>query len=200
MKRYEGVFLFDNTSIHQWSEIEAEIRRLCDRSQADLQVCVKFDERKLAYEIKGRKRGTYVLTYFDADPGHIADLERDARLSELILRTLVLRADRISDARLAELKSLPPEQPLQPMSGDGRRGEGGPHRAKYESWSEPKTAIDEREAAAKAMTEPATEATAQAATETTTTGVTEAKPRAAAETAPEAPPAFETPEGKPADE
>jgi small subunit ribosomal protein S6 len=152
LKRYEGMFLFDNTNVHQWSEIEAEVRRLCDRIQANLHVCVKFDERKLAYEIKGRKRGTYVLTYFEAEPNRVADLERDVRLSELILRTLVLRADHITDARLAELQALPPEQPLQPLSGEGRRGEGGPPRERREPWAAGRSAPRESERPAEKRT------------------------------------------------
>lgn len=157
MKRYEGMFLFDNTATHQWSEMEAEVRRLCDRIQADLQACVKFDERKLAYEIKGRKRGTYVLTYFDAEPDRIGDLERDATLSELILRTLVLRADKISEERLAELKAWPPEQPLQPISGDGRRGEGGPFRGTHGPATERAATPRKPEAKAEPDLKPATE-------------------------------------------
>jgi len=152
LRRYEAMFLFDNTAAHQWSEMEAEVRRLCGRINANLLVCLKFDERKLAYEIKGRKRGTYVLTYFEADPARIAELERDARLSELILRTLVLRADGISEERLAELKARPPDQALQPISGEGRRGEGGPGRGR-----QPAADVEEPEAAAPAGAAQATE-------------------------------------------
>ena len=126
MKRYEAMFLFDNTNVHQWAEMEAECRRLFERIGANVLVCVKFDERKLAYEIKGRKRGTYVLTYFDADPERIDDLERDGQLSELILRLLVLRVDKLNEEELAKLQAHPAEQPLQPTSGDGRRGDGPP--------------------------------------------------------------------------
>ena len=124
MKRYEAMFLFDNTNVHQWGEMEAECRRLFERIDANVLVCVKFDERKLAYEINGRKRGTYVLTYFEADPQRIDDLERDGRLSELILRLLVLRAEKLSEAELTKLQAHPADQPLQPTSGDGRRGDG----------------------------------------------------------------------------
>jgi small subunit ribosomal protein S6 len=121
VKRYEGFFLFDNTVAHEWPGVEQEVRRLCDRIGGQLQVCVKFDERKLAFEIKGRKRGTYVLTYFDAAPERIVDLERDAGLSEMILRTLVLRADKVTEERVAELQALPADTPLVPGGGDGRR-------------------------------------------------------------------------------
>jgi small subunit ribosomal protein S6 len=121
LRRYEALFLFDTTAAREWAAIEEEVRRLCGRIGAELLVCVKFDERKLAYEIARRKRGTYVLAYFDAPSEKINDMERDIRLSELILRGLVLRAEKIPEERIAELRAHPPETPLSPMGGDGRR-------------------------------------------------------------------------------
>lgn len=129
MRRYEGMFLFDSGTTRDWNSIEQEVRRLCDRIGAQLLVCVKFDERKLAYEIKKRKRGTYVLTYFDAPPERLPDLERDVQLSDVILRALFLRADGLTEERLAELRARPPEVPLAP-SGDGRRHDEGRERRK----------------------------------------------------------------------
>ncbi len=126
MRRYEGMFLFDNGAVHEWAGMEAEVRRLCDRVGANLLACVKFDERKLAYEIKGRKRGTYVLAYFDAPPTRITEMERDATLSEVLLRSIFVSEPLLPDARLAELKAWPAEQPLQPASQhDGRRDDRG---------------------------------------------------------------------------
>jgi ribosomal protein S6 len=121
LRRYEALFLFDTTAAREWAAIEEEVRRLCSRIGAELLVCVKFDERKLAYEIARRKRGTYVLAYFDAPPEKINDMERDVRLSELILRGLVLRAEKFTEERLAELRAHPAETPLTPLGGDGRR-------------------------------------------------------------------------------
>ncbi len=124
MKRYEGLFLFDTAAVREWAAIEEEIRRLLGRIGGELLVCVKFDERKLAYEIKRRKRGTYVLTYFDAPPERLADLERDVQLSEVVLRALFLRAEQLSAERLAQLRAHPAETPLAPLAGDGRRHDG----------------------------------------------------------------------------
>ena len=121
MRRYEALFLFDTTAARDWAAIEEEVRRLCGRIGAELLVCVKFDERKLAYEIARRKRGTYVLAYLDAPPEKINDMERDIRLSELILRGLVIRAEKITEERLAQLRAHPAETPLSPLGGDGRR-------------------------------------------------------------------------------
>jgi ribosomal protein S6 len=115
------MFLFDTTAAREWSTIEDEVRRLCSRIGAELLVCVKFDERKLAYEIARRKRGTYVLAYIDVPRKRIGDLERDIRLSEVILRGLVLRAEGLTEERLAQLRAHPADVPLTPLGGDGRR-------------------------------------------------------------------------------
>lgn len=121
MRRYEGLFLFDTAGAREWPAMEEEVRRLCSRIGAELLVCVKFDERKLAYEIARRKRGTYVLAYFDAPPERLNDLERDIRLSEVILRGLVLRTEKLTEERLAQLRAHPADVPLTPLGGDGRR-------------------------------------------------------------------------------
>ncbi len=121
LRRYEGLFLFDSAVIRDWPTIEAEVKRLMERIGATLLVCVKFDERKLAFEIRRRKRGTYVLTYFDAPMAKIGELERDAQLSEVILRAMVLRRD-LSEEKLAQLKAHQPDVALVP-AGDGRRGD-----------------------------------------------------------------------------
>lgn len=137
MKRYEGMFLFDSAAGREWPVIDEEVRRLFDRIGAQAQVVCKFDERRLAYEIDKRKRGTYVLTIFDADPTRIGDLERDARLSESILRLLVTRPEGLTDEKLAELKAHPVDQPLTPhveqrrdddAGGPPRRGRDGDRR------------------------------------------------------------------------
>ncbi len=124
MKRYEGMFLFDSAGARDWASIDQEVRRLLGRIAAEPLVCVKFDERKLAYEIKRRKRGTYVLTYFNAPAERITELERDAQLSESVLRLLVVRAAHVSEERIRELQAWPAETPLQPI-GEGRRHDDG---------------------------------------------------------------------------
>jgi ribosomal protein S6 len=73
-----------------------------ERAEAELIFCGKWDERRLAYRIKGRKRGVDVLTCFETSPDKIAGLERDAKISEDILRLLVLRADGVTREMLEE--------------------------------------------------------------------------------------------------
>ena len=58
-----------------------------------------WDERKLAYPIKGHKKGVYWLTYFKMPGDGLTTLERQCEINDDILRKLVLRVDdRIADA------------------------------------------------------------------------------------------------------
>jgi len=51
------------------------------------------DTRKLAYEIQGLKRGTYMVVWFRSEPSKLVDLERDLRLDERCIRHLVISHD-----------------------------------------------------------------------------------------------------------
>jgi small subunit ribosomal protein S6 len=58
-----------------------------------------WDERKLAYPIKGHKKGIYWLTYFKMPCGNLTALERQCEITDEIIRKLVLKVDdRIADA------------------------------------------------------------------------------------------------------
>jgi small subunit ribosomal protein S6 len=96
LNAYEGMFLFDPASAIEWPNVEAEMNRLMERAQAQIVIMKKWDERRLAYEIRGRKRACYVLVYFRASGDRIAALERDVQLSEHILRCLILRVDHLT--------------------------------------------------------------------------------------------------------
>ena len=95
MKTYEAMFLFDSAAAHEWANVEAEVKRIMDRAEASLLSCERWDERKLAYEIAGRKRGCYVLTYFQGPGSAVPSIRRDCQLSDAILRVLVLRNDHV---------------------------------------------------------------------------------------------------------
>lgn len=129
MNQYEGMFLFDPTFGASFENCEAEVRRLMERAGAELLFCQKWDERRLAYRIQGRKRGVYVLTYFKAPSEKVASLERDVQLAENILRVLVLRAEGITPDAMEKALALGSEKAGDDGGFDrpreGREGRGG---------------------------------------------------------------------------
>ena len=123
MKTYEGMFLFDPTFASDLTAARTEIERILQRAEAELIVCKKWEERRLAYTIKGHKRGCYVLTYFKAPPDSIPAIERDTRLSEHILRLLILRADDITEEKMNA--PVPADQAVAPAPAPDKQEAGG---------------------------------------------------------------------------
>lgn len=124
MNQYEAMYLFDPTFGGTHENCEAEIRRIMGRAEAELLFCKRWDERRLAFKLKGRKRGVYVLTFFKAHPSKITGIERDVALSENVLRVLVLRADGITPAMM-ETASIAKTEPAEGAMGEGGYREGG---------------------------------------------------------------------------
>lgn len=92
---YEGMFLVDSSQAGaDWDGIITAIRTILEKYEAEIDSIRKWDDRKLAYEIKGKNRGTYILTYFRVDGERIQDIERSVQLSEKIMRVLILSAER----------------------------------------------------------------------------------------------------------
>ena len=100
---YEAMFLVDSGDASSWDDLTKHLAQILTRSGAELIGLTRWDERKLAYTIKKRKRGTYVLAFFAlTNGGAVAEIERDCRLSERVLRTLILTADHftVADMRM----------------------------------------------------------------------------------------------------
>jgi len=93
-KLYEGLFLIDSAeAAADWEASLTTIKNILRRAKAEIVSIKKWDERKLAYEIGGKTRGTYILVFFRADGKKIQDIERDVQLSERIMRVLILCAE-----------------------------------------------------------------------------------------------------------
>jgi small subunit ribosomal protein S6 len=93
---YEAMFLLSQGVAADFGAAIDHIRDLLGKAHAEILAMKKWDERRLAYEVKGQKRGVYILVYFKAPGGEMTRLERDCNLSEKILRSLVLRADHLT--------------------------------------------------------------------------------------------------------
>jgi small subunit ribosomal protein S6 len=94
---YEGLFLVDSgQAAADWDGIISAIEKALARADAEVVSINKWDERKLAYDIGSKARGTYILVYFNGDPSRIAAIERDVNLSEQIIRVMILRTEKMS--------------------------------------------------------------------------------------------------------
>ncbi len=122
---YEGMFLFPQTVSADLQSAVDHVTEILGKGDASIVSFCKWDERRLAYDIKGNKRGVYFLCYFRCDASKLASIERDCRLSERLLRSMLTRADHLTEEQmlavegrqqLADEIKLRAEQPAEPVA------------------------------------------------------------------------------------
>jgi small subunit ribosomal protein S6 len=96
-KLYEGMFLVDSAkAASDWDGVNAAIKKILDRAEAEIVSMRKWDDRRLAYDIRRTSRGTYILCYFKAEGKKIQGIEKDVQLSENIIRVLILGTEQMT--------------------------------------------------------------------------------------------------------
>lgn len=115
---YEGMFILDaNRFGRDPDAVAGQIPTLIEGAGGEVLVSRLWEERRLAYAIKGQRKGAYWLTYFRLDPAQVAEIYRKCELSDSILRVLFLKVDpRIVDALVEHAKVDPSKAEPQPAT------------------------------------------------------------------------------------
>jgi small subunit ribosomal protein S6 len=88
------MFIVDPTvSDEGISTIQQRLRDLATSRGAEVKKIAPWERRRLAYAIKGRRDGIYVLAELRAEPSLIRELEQQLRVTETVLRHMVVRLD-----------------------------------------------------------------------------------------------------------
>ena len=75
-------------------KVQDAVRRvntLIERSGGSPERTNLWGKRKLAYEVKHQKEGSYVLQDFQLDPNRVPELEAGLKITEEVLRHLIVR-------------------------------------------------------------------------------------------------------------
>lgn len=118
---YEGMFLVNQTAAAAFGDVLEHINHLFERADATVLAMKKWDERRLSFEMDKQKRGVYILAYFTCPTNMVAHLERDAVISDKIMRLLVTTADHLSLEEIAtndDRKGLETEAKFKAEQGD----------------------------------------------------------------------------------
>lgn len=128
--QYEAMFLLPAGAAAELEKSIGNLKGIIERHGGEILVLKKWDERKLAYELGGQKRGLYIIAYFTAPGSAVGAIERDVNLSEDILRVLVTRADHLNKDEMAAVEPQPiaPREERPSWERDDRRGGDRPDR------------------------------------------------------------------------
>lgn len=89
---YEGMFLLDSSKVAvSWEESEKHVQTILTKHTSEIVASRQWDERRLAYPVDGHKKGTYLLAYFRVEGTKLNDIVADCRLSDVVLRELILK-------------------------------------------------------------------------------------------------------------
>ena len=129
---YECMFLLDTNKVSGDVPAAAgQLHGLLERHAAEILASRQWDERRLAYPIKGHKKGLYYLTYFRTEGKNLSPLEHDFRLNEMILRHLIIKVSPkleeimlsvARDERALHLQSVTEDAAENGESHGGERG------------------------------------------------------------------------------
>jgi small subunit ribosomal protein S6 len=166
MNHYETLFVVKPTLTEE--EIKSQIERvkaILEKEGAELVATDDMGMRKLAYPVQKHNRGYYTVLLFKAKGDVIAELERNLRINEEVIKFLTVKYSKTKEIaqfnKLVEA-AMKKSQPAEPVKTEA------PEEVEI-----PATA-EVPEAAAEAAPEATTEAAAEAPAETETATSTEA--------------------------
>ena len=208
---YETMFLLDNEVVREdYQAAKSLVSGIVEKHGGTVHTSRRWDERRLAYPIKGRQRATYLLTHFEIARGGIPTMLRDFELNENILRVQSLRVEvvpegeeELSAAEQADEFTIPappeddapePEEEAvtTEFADEGRRPAAAESADKAEAATTDKTVDDteatsestpgsDAQASTEATSEPAPDSDAQASTEATSESTPDSDAQASTE-------------------
>lgn len=116
---YEGLFIL-NSDLYARNpeEISGQIDRYIEEVGGEVLVSRLWQEIRLAYPIKGHRRGTYWLTYFKVDTQKMKELNRQCQIIDSILRHLFIQVDpRLVDTLVEHAKAGPIRPEAENLEG-----------------------------------------------------------------------------------
>lgn len=93
MKKYESVIIVKPTvDDEHLKELEKTFTDIINK-QGKLEKVDEMGKRKLAYEVKKNTEGIYVVFYFEAEPTLIAELERNYRINDNVIKYIDVKVE-----------------------------------------------------------------------------------------------------------
>lgn len=111
---YEGMFLVDSADFASDPDgVTAVLTDLIERLDGKVAAHRPWQDGRLAYEIKGRRKGLHYLIMFTLETAKMPELNRACRLNDKVLRSLFLTHPKVLfDATVAAIS--PEEEHNEP--------------------------------------------------------------------------------------
>jgi len=92
LKHYETMFIIKPTLTEEETVAQIDlVKSTIEKNGGEIVSCDDIGSRNLAYEIEKNKRGYYFVIYYKGAPSAVAEVERNYRINENILRFIFIK-------------------------------------------------------------------------------------------------------------
>lgn len=93
MNKYESVIIVNpNVDDEGLKSLEKTFTDLINK-EGKVEKVDNLGKKKLAYEVKKNNEGIYLVFYFEAEPTLVAELERNYRINDEVIKFIVIRVE-----------------------------------------------------------------------------------------------------------
>ena len=93
MNKYESVVIINpNVDDDKLKDLEKTFTDMINKD-GKVEKVEELGKKKLAYKVRKNDEGIYVVFFFEAKPALIAELERNYRITDEIIKFIVIRVD-----------------------------------------------------------------------------------------------------------
>ena len=111
MQLYESIFIVRPTVTDEdTNKLIEKMKGVLDRCGATLVKLENWGKKKLAYEVKRERKGTFVYLHFRSGGNGVGELEHAYRLEDSVLKFLTVRME---------------VEPVPPVAGEVKESDGG---------------------------------------------------------------------------
>jgi len=93
MNKYEVMFIVKPAEDEAVEAVAAKFESLITSNGGTIDKVDRWGKRRLAYEIKDFNEGVYFVVYFTAPASTVAELERVMKITDEILRHMVVKQE-----------------------------------------------------------------------------------------------------------
>ena len=135
MRKYETFFIVDpDIPDEATAVVDNKFKTIVTSNGGEVLIYSPWGKRKLAYPIKKRSRGLYILMEYSGEPTLVAELERNLRLDERILKFITVKLEdrfdpekereRAAAAAAAAVPAFTEDEDAEKPAGDAEADEG----------------------------------------------------------------------------
>jgi small subunit ribosomal protein S6 len=145
MPLYEHVYIArQDLSAQQVEELTGQFKGIIEGLGGKVPKAEYWGIKSLTFRMRKNRKAHFTLLNVDAPPAAVAEIERQERINEDILRFMTVRVDELEEGPSAMMRKADRDRERDERRGDDRRGDRGDDRRGDDRRGERRRDRDER--------------------------------------------------------